>query len=71
LTGCGFFETTTVSFVDRKTAELFSNAAAEAHLSVQDVGQKHMNLLRQNLIGPLVSVMQSNANVGNADCRLF
>lgn len=71
LTGCGFFETITVSFVDNKTAELFDNTPVEAHLSVQDVGQKHINLLRQNLIGPLVSVMQSNANVGNTDCRLF
>lgn len=71
LTGCGFFETITISFVDKKTAELFSDNPAESHLSVQDVGQKHTNLLRQNLIGPLVSVMQSNANVGNTNCRLF
>lgn len=71
LTGCGFFETITVSFVDKKTAELFSNNTADSHLSVQDVGQKHTNLLRQNLIGPLISVLQSNANVGNTNCRLF
>ena len=71
LTGCGFFETITVSFVDKKTAELFGENAAESHLSAQDVGQKHMNLLRQSLIGPLVSVMQSNANAGNTNCRLF
>lgn len=71
LTACGFFETITVSFVDKKTAELFSDNTAQAHLSVQDVGQKHTNLLRQNLTGPLVAVMQSNANVGNTDCCLF
>lgn len=71
LTGCGFFETVTVSFVDKKTAELFSDCAAETHLSAQDVGQKNSSLLRQNLIGSLIAVMQSNANAGNSDVRLF
>ena len=71
LTGCGFFEAITVSFIDKKTAELFSTTPVESHFSVQDVGQKHTNLLRQNLVGPLVSVMQSNANAGNTRCRLF
>ncbi len=71
LTGCGFFETVTVSFVDKKTAEMFTDSPAEAHLSAQDAGQKNSNLLRQTLIGSLVAVMQSNANAGNADVRLF
>mgnify|MGYP000218160213 CR=1 FL=1 len=71
LTGCGFFETVTVSFVDKKTAEIFTDCAAEAHLSAQDAGQKNSNLLRQNLIGSLIAVMQSNANAGNTDVRLF
>jgi phenylalanyl-tRNA synthetase beta chain len=35
------------------------------------VSQKNLNLLRQNLIGSLISVMQSNYNVGNRPCRLF
>ena len=71
LNGCGFYETVTVSFIDKRTAELFGDTAAEAHLAVQDVSQKHTNLLRQTLIGPLVSVLQSNANVGNTGCRFF
>ena len=71
LTGCGFFETITVSFIDKKTAELFSTTPVESHFSVQNVGQKNTNLLRQNLVGPLVAVMQSNTNAGNTHCRLF
>ena len=71
LTGCGFYETVTVSFVDKQTAELFSDNPAEAHLSAQDVGQKHTSFLRQNLVGPLVCVLRSNNNVGNTDCRFF
>jgi phenylalanyl-tRNA synthetase beta chain len=71
LNGCGFYETVTVSFIDKRIAELFGDTAAEAHLAVQDVSQKHTNLLRQTLIGPLVSVLQSNANVGNTGCRFF
>lgn len=71
LTGCGFFETINVSFVDTKTAELFGESLPDAHLSVQEVGRTDASLLRQNLIGSLVVVMQSNANAGNTDCRLF
>ena len=71
LTGCGFYESINVTFVDQKTAEVFSDQTAEQHLSVADVSQKNANLLRQNLIGSLASVLQSNYNVGNKPCRLF
>lgn len=71
LTGCGFFETVTVSFIDKKNAEMFTDTTAEMHLSAQDVGQKNSSLLRQNLIGSLIAVMQSNANAGNTNVRLF
>jgi phenylalanyl-tRNA synthetase beta chain len=40
-------------------------------LSVSDVSQKNQNLLRQNLFGSLIAVMQSNYNAGNRPCRLF
>ncbi|MHC4881671.1 MAG: phenylalanine--tRNA ligase subunit beta [Planctomycetota bacterium] len=71
LNGAGFYESINVSFIDAKTAEPFSELTAEQHLSVSDVSQKNLNLLRQNLIGSLISVMQSNYNVGNRPCRLF
>ncbi len=71
LNGAGFYESINVSFVDAKTAERFCEQTPEQHLSVADVSQKNLNLLRQNLIGSLISVMQSNYNVGNRPCRLF
>ena len=71
LTGAGFYESINVTFVDKKIADLFSDQKAEQHLSVSDISQKNTNLLRQNLIGSLASVLQSNYNVGNKPCRLF
>lgn len=70
LNGAGFYESINVSFIDAKTAEQFCEQPAEQHLSVSDVSQKNMNLLRQNLIGSLITVMQSNYNAGNRPCRL-
>ncbi|MBL7214049.1 MAG: phenylalanine--tRNA ligase subunit beta [Phycisphaerae bacterium] len=71
LTGCGFYESINVTFVDKKIAELFCDQTAEQHLSVSDVSQKNANILRQNLIGSLASVLRSNYNVGNKPCHLF
>jgi phenylalanyl-tRNA synthetase beta chain len=71
LTGAGFYETVTVSFVDEKNAVLFAGRKAEEHLSVSDVFGKNMTLLRQNLIGSLAQVFQSNTRAGNKPCRLF
>ena len=71
LTGCGFYESINVTFVDEKTANLFADQPAEAHMSIREEVLKSTNCLRQNLIGSLVSVMQANYNVGNKPCRLF
>jgi phenylalanyl-tRNA synthetase beta chain len=71
LNGAGFYESINVTFVDAKTAEQFCEQTPEQHMSVADVSQKNLNLLRQNLIGSLISVMQSNYNVGNRPCKLF
>ena len=71
LAGCGFYESINVTFVDKKIAELFSDQSAEQHLSVSDVSQKNANILRQNLIGSLASVLRSNYNAGNKPCWLF
>lgn len=69
--GCGFFETINVSFVDNQTAELFSQTSIPDHLAVGDVSRKSANLLRQNLIGSLIGVMQSNYHAGNVPCRVY
>ena len=71
LTGCGFYESINVTFVDKKIAGLFSDQTAEQHLSVSDISQKNANILRQNLIGSLASVLRSNYNAGNKPCWLF
>jgi phenylalanyl-tRNA synthetase beta chain len=71
LTGCGFYETVNVTFIDAKIAELFGTMTAPQHLAVSEVSQKNTNLLRQTLIGSLAQVLQSNAHAGNRPCRLF
>jgi phenylalanyl-tRNA synthetase beta chain len=71
LNGAGFYESINISFVDADLAALFCQQKPQQHLSVSDVSQKNLNLLRQNLIGSLMSVMRSNYNVGNRPCRLF
>lgn len=71
LTGCGFYETINVSFIDARIAELFDVTAAGQHLAVSEVSQKNTNLLRQTLIGSLAQVLQSNYHAGTRPCRLF
>ena len=71
LTGCGFYESINITFVDEKVANLFADNPAEAHMSIREEVLKTTNCLRQNLIGSLVSVMQANYNAGNKPCRLF
>jgi len=70
LTGCGFYETVTVSFVNEAAASVF-DSGSEGRLLVRDENQKSTRLLRQSLLGSLITVMQSNANAGNTDCRFF
>jgi phenylalanyl-tRNA synthetase beta chain len=71
LNGCGFFETINVTFVDNKTAEIFSQTPVADHLATSDISRKSANLLRQNLIGSLIGVMQSNYHAGNVPCRVY
>lgn len=71
LTGAGFFESINITFVDEKVANIFADQTSDQHLSIREEVLKSTNLLRQNLIGSLVSVLQSNYNVGNKPCRLF
>ncbi len=71
LTGAGFYESINITFVDEKIAALFADNPADRHLSIREEVLKSTNLLRQNLIGSLASVLQSNYNVGSKPCRLF
>ena len=71
LNGCGFYESINITFVDDKVAALFADNPAEAHMSIREEVLKTTNCLRQNLVGSLVSVLQSNYNAGNKPCRLF
>ena len=71
LNGCGFYETISVTFVDRKTAGLFAPGSEPDNLTVRDAASKSANLLRQNLIGSLLSVFKTNCNAGNLPCRIY
>ena len=71
LTGCGFYETVTISFIDNRDAELFAQNEDKQHLSVKDVTRTGTNLLRQSVLPSLFGVIKTNHNVGNTPCRLF
>jgi len=71
LTGCGFYETVTISFIDKEAAEIFASTENKEYLSVKDVTRTGTNLLRQSVLPSLFGVMKSNFNVGNTPCRVF
>ena len=71
LNGCGFYETISVGFVSNSVAELFIEDRAKEHLGVKDVSRKNANLLRQTLIGSLLTVLKTNVNAKNLPCRIF
>jgi phenylalanyl-tRNA synthetase beta chain len=71
LTGCGFYETATISFIDAGVAELFTQAESRQYLSVKDVTRTGTNLLRQSVLPSLFGVIKTNQNVGNIPCRIF
>jgi phenylalanyl-tRNA synthetase beta chain len=71
LTGCGFYETVTISFIDSRDAEIFTQTDNRHHLAVKDVTRTGTNLLRQSILPSLFGVITSNHNVGNTPCRVF
>ena len=71
LNGCGFYETATVTFIDQATAELFGDGNQAGHLGVKDVSRKNANLLRQTVLGSLLSVLKTNVNAKNLPCRVY
>lgn len=70
LSGCGFFETVNVTFIDEPTARLFAGDGDE-HLSVKDESRKGSNLLRRTLMGSLMGVLKVNVNAKNVPCRVY
>lgn len=71
LNGCGYFETINVTFVDQATAGLFNSIDEGVHLSVKDETRKSASLLRQNLMGSLLGVLQYNYNAKNTPCKIY
>jgi phenylalanyl-tRNA synthetase beta chain len=71
LNGCGFYETATVTFVDRATAKLFAGDDEGKLLGVRDVSRKSANLLRQTVLGSLLTVLKTNVNAKNLPCRVY
>ena len=71
INGCGFYETINVGFVDSSAARLFTESDVKRHLGVKDVTRKSANLLRQTLIGSLLTVLKTNVNAKNLPCRIF
>ncbi len=71
LNGCGFYETVTVTFVDRSIAGLFAHGDAPGNLGVKDVSRRSANLLRQTLLGSLLEVLKTNVNARNLPCRVY
>ncbi|UCD53266.1 MAG: phenylalanine--tRNA ligase subunit beta, partial [Phycisphaerales bacterium] len=71
LNGCGFYETATVTFIDQATAKLFADGEAGELLGVKDVSRKSANLLRQTVLGSLLTVLKTNVNAKNLPCRIY
>lgn len=71
LNGCGFYETVTVTFIDRTIAGLFGEGDGVVNLGVRDVSRKSGNLLRQTLLGSLLEVLKTNVNARNLPCRVY
>jgi phenylalanyl-tRNA synthetase beta chain len=71
LNACGYFETINVDFVDETLARLFVMEQTRPPLSVKDASRKGMNILRQTLLGSLLSAFKTNVHVGNQPCQLF
>jgi phenylalanyl-tRNA synthetase beta chain len=69
LNGGGFFETVNVTFTDQTTADLFAEDGITS-LGVKEESRK-ANLLRQTLLGSLMTVYKANFNAGNLPCSIF
>lgn len=70
LTGAGWYETVTFTFIDAPEAELFTAAPGQT-LKVQDAVRKANNILRPALLPGLLGVIKHNQNMGESHGRFF
>jgi len=71
LNSCGYYETINITFTESGIAELFVEDKTKLGLGVKDVSRKNANLLRQTLLGSLFTVLKTNHNAKNTDCRIY
>ena len=71
LTGAGFFEALTMSFVPRETFDLFTPRPGAEPLSVEHSSRKQENILRQSLIPSLLVCRRENERQGTFGARLY
>ncbi len=70
LSGCGYYETVNVGFLEDKHLELFSEAGYEP-VRVKDFTRKSNNALRHTLLASLLAVRQRNQAAGNGRCDMY
>lgn len=71
LTGAGFFETLTLSFVTEKVARRFTPHGNQPFLRVEHSTRKAENLLRQSVIPSLLECRRANERQSNFNANLF
>lgn len=70
LTGAGWFETVSYTFVDPPEADLFLPTDTKI-LKVQDAVRKANNVLRPSLLPGLLATVRHNQNMGEKHARFF
>jgi len=70
LSGCGFYETVNVSFVEDRHWEALMGEGFEP-VRVQDMSRRSNNALRPSLLASLLGVRKRNQDVGNGRCDLY
>jgi phenylalanyl-tRNA synthetase beta chain len=71
LTGAGFYEALTMSFVSSEAFGRFTPRAAAQPLRVEHSSRKQENILRQSLIPSLLECRRENERQGTFDARLY
>ena len=71
LTGAGYYEALTMSFVARETFNLFTPRPENEPLSVEHSSRKQENLLRQSLIPSLLISRRENERQGTFNAKLY
>lgn len=71
LTGAGYYEAVTLSFVSQDLIDLFTPRGQLPQLQVDHSSRRHENLLRQSLIPSLLVSRRENERHGTFDAQLF